>query len=142
MAIKYCVSGCSNPAGQTGVEYACCKVVQQHPFTSLDIVKNIERDTSYTRADIVGVVTALREYIRTALLAGQHVDLKDGVTNLGIVSPNVKSRCFRQTAIQAQGFNPQGYITGAGVKMRPSNEIKTAVRLSASLERVSSDLME
>ena len=139
--MKYKVIGCANPAGQTGVDYACCRAYSQEIIEPKSIFNEMELCTTYTRSDIVGVASALKEYIKQHLLEGKKVDLKDGVTDLGIIAPAMKSRCFRQSAITASDFNPAGYITGAKVEMRPSNDLKREVRLKAKLERVPSTLM-
>jgi hypothetical protein len=142
MPIKYKVSECTNPAGAIGVDYACNRSVQERPMSAIQFVKQIEQDTSYTRADVVGVFTAMAVKIQEYLLAGQHVDLKDGVTNLGILSPGIVGKCFAQSEIAAPDFNPSTYIQGAKIRMRPSNELKNEFNLRAKVQRVPSDLMQ
>ena len=141
MPIKYQVIHCSNPAGDPLVDYACCRAAQENPITAKNFVDKIEQDTSYTRADIVGVMTAMAVKIREHLLAGMHVDLKDGITNLGIIYPGIKSECFPQTAIASPDFNPATYLEGAKINMRPSNELKNEFLLRASTLLVDGDLV-
>ena len=141
MPIKYKVVECSNPAGAAGVDYACDRAVQTHPMTAKQFTEEIDKCTSYTRADVVGVLTAMAEKVKDYLLSGMHVDLKDGVTNLGIIAPAVKSRCFAQSAISAEGFNPASYIQRADIRMLPSTELKSEYELRAKVQRVASDLL-
>ena len=141
MPIKYKIIECANPTGAAGVDYACNRAVQEHPMTAKQFVQQIEQDTSYTRADVVGVVTAMAVKIQEYLLAGQHVDLKDGVTNLGILSPGISSKCYAQNAIFSATFNPASFIKGAKIRLRPSTELKNEFQLRAKVQRVSSDLL-
>ena len=141
MPIKYKVTACINPVGAQGVDYACDRAVQEKPMTAKQFVEQIEQDTSYTRADVVGVVTAMAQKIQEYLLAGQHVDLKDGVTNLGIISPAIKGNCYAQTAIASDDFDPSIYINGAYINMRPSTELTKEFELRAKVQRVKSTLL-
>lgn len=140
MAIKYKVSKCSNPSGAAGVEYASCRVTYEKTKKPLDFVKSIEQDTTYTRADIIGVITAMHVKLLEHLRDGKHVDLKDGITNFGILSPGLKSRCYAQTAIASATFNPLSYIEGVKLNFRPSTELLGDFKLKAKLELVPSDL--
>ena len=141
MPIKYKVVECTNPSGAAGVDYACDRAVQDSPMTAKQFVEQIEQDTSYTRADVIGVVTAMAVKVKEYLLAGQHVDLKDGVTDLGIISPGLIGKCYSQSAIASATFNPASYIEGAKIKMRPSTELKNEFNLRAKVQRVASDLL-
>ena len=141
MAIKYKVTACINPVGAQGVDYACDRAVQERPMTAKQFAKAIEEDTSYTRADVVGVLTAMATKIQEHLLAGMHVDLKDGVTNLGIISPAIKGNCYAQTAIASDDFNPSIYINGTSINFRPSTELVNEFELRAKVQRVKSDLL-
>ena len=141
MAIKYKIVECTNPSGAAGVDYACCRATYEKTKTALDFIKSIEQDTTFTRADIVGVVTAMNVKLVEYLKDGKHVDLKDGITNFGILSPGIKSKCYSQNAIASATFNPASYIEGAKLKFRPSTELMGDFKLKAKLERVSSDLL-
>ena len=141
MPIKYIVTPCSNPAGDPNVDYACNRAAQENPYQAKDFVQMIETDSSYTRADIVGVVTAMAAKLQEYLLAGQHVDLKDGVTDLGIISPAVEGNCFRQDDIADPDFDPAEYIIGAKINMRPSNALKREFELRATTQLVDGNLV-
>ena len=67
MAIKYQVIGCSNPAGEEGVDYACCRAVIPDKVTFVDLAQEVEHATSATKADVVGVLTSFKEFVRKAL---------------------------------------------------------------------------
>lgn len=141
MAIKYKVVKCANPSGAAGVEYACCRATYEKTKKPLDFVKSIEQDTTFTRADIVGVISAMGVKLLEYLKDGKHVDLKDGITNFGIVSPGLKSKCYAQSAISQATFNPLTYIEGVKINFRPSTELTGEFRNKAKLERVPSTLL-
>lgn len=139
MSIKYKVVGCSNPKGAEGVDYACNRAYSEQSLTPVQIVLAIERDTTCTRADIVAVVSAMGMHLREHLLAGQMCDLKDGVTDLGIIEANVKSKCFAQSVIPTDAFDPGTYIKGVGIRWRQSPKLKRAIA-NAKFQNVKSSL--
>lgn len=138
MSLKYKVLPCSNPAGDEGTDYACDRAVNTQVTSFENIADDIVRSSSYSKADVVGVLTAMKEYVRQHLLDGQHVR----IVGLGIISPRIKCRCFPQSAISRADFDPNSYIVGAGIGFRPDAELKKYMRSNVKYERVPSDLME
>ena len=137
MPITYKVVPCTNPAGADGTDYACDRAVKTGDYSFEELSGDIEHSTTATKADVVAVLTAAKEYIKTRLLSGQRIVLDE----LGSLQVKLKSRCFPQSAIAAADFNPGSYIEGAGIKFRPEAELIKQVRASFSVKRVPSDLM-
>ena len=135
--IKYKVTSCSNPAGAEGTDYACCKVAVTDKVTFATLAEEIEHATSATKADVVAVLTSFKEFVRKALLNGQHVNL----AGFGILKPSIKCRCFPQSAIAADDFDPSSYIEGIDVSFRVSSDIKRDRIIKQRYQRVPSDLM-
>ena len=137
MAITYKVVECANPSGAAGVDYACDRAVKTGDYTFKDLAEDIQFSTTVTKADVVAVLTAAKEYIKKGLLAGQRVVLDE----LGALHVALKSRCFAQSAMTAEGFNPASYISGIRVGFRPEAELIKSLRASYTVKRVSSDLL-
>lgn len=137
MAITYKVVECTNPSGAAGVDYACDRAVKTGDYTFKDLAEDIQFSTTVTKADVVAVLTAAKEYIKKGLLAGQRVVLDE----LGALKVGLKSKCFAQTAISSTTFNPASYIEGIKVSFRPESELIKSLRASYSVKRVSSDLL-
>ena len=137
MAIKYQVIGCSNPAGEEGVDYACCRAVIPDKVTFVDLAQEVEHATSATKADVVGVLTSFKEFVRKALLNGQHVNLE----GFGILKPSLKGRCFRQQTMTRADFVPANYIDGVDISFRVNADIKKDRIVKEKYKRLPSDLM-
>jgi predicted histone-like DNA-binding protein len=90
MAIHYKVVECSNPAGAIGVDYAYNRAVKTGDYTFKELAEDIQFATTVTKADVVAVLTAMKEYIKTHLLQGQRVVLDE----LGALKISMKSKCF------------------------------------------------
>jgi len=137
MAIPYKVVGCTNPKGAEGVDYAACRAVNNEVFSTRDIVERIVTKCTFSKADVVAVVTALKEYAKVALLAGQNVVLDD----FGIFYTELKGKCFAQSAIPADTFDPASYIKGVNIRFRPSTLMKDDTLSKFKVKRLPSELM-
>ena len=137
MAITYKVVPCSNPAGAEGTDYAADRAVKTGDYTFKELAEDIQFATTVTKADVVATLTAAKEYIKKGLLAGQRVVLDE----LGALQVGLKSRCFPQSALTADDFDPSTYIDNANIKFRPESELIKYVRASYTVKRVPSDLM-
>ena len=137
MPITYKVSSCSNPAGAEDTDYACDKAVKTGDYSFKELAEDIQFSTTVTKADVVAVLTAAKEYIKKALLAGQRVVLNE----LGAMQASLKSRCFPVSAIAADDFDPSSYIESMNIRFRPEAELIKYCRAAYSVKRVPSDLM-
>jgi predicted histone-like DNA-binding protein len=137
MAITYKVVECVNPSGAIGVDYACDRAVKTGDYSFKELAEEIQFSTTVTKADVVAVLTAAKEYIKKGLLAGQRVVLDE----LGALRVSLKSKCFAQSEIAAEDFNPASYIQGIRVSFRPEADLIKNLRANYSVKRVSSDLM-
>ena len=137
MPITYKVVPCTNPAGADGTDYACDRAVKTGDYSFEELSGDIEHSTTATKADVVAVLTAAKEYIKTRLLSGQRIVLDE----LGALQVSLKSRCFPVSAIAADDFDPSSYIESAGIRFRAEAELIKYVRSMYSVKRVPSDLM-
>ena len=137
MAIPYKVVACTNPAGDEGVDYACNRAVKSGDYDFKALAEDIQFATTVTKADVVAVLTAAKEYIKKGLLAGQRIVLDE----LGALQMNLKGRCFQQSQITRADFEPSAYINGVGIRFRAEADLLKYVRSQYSVKRVASDLM-
>lgn len=137
MPINYKVVECVNPSGAAGVDYACDRAVKTGDYTFKNLAEDIQFSTTVTRADVVAVLTAAKEYIKSHLLEGQRIVLDE----LGALKVTLKSKCFAQSAISSATFNPASYIEGIKVNFRPEADLIKNLRANYSVKRVSSDLL-
>lgn len=137
MPITYKVVECTNPAGAAGTDYACDRAVKTSDYTFAELAGDIEHATTMTTADVVAVLTAAKKYIKQHLLDGQRVVLNE----LGAMKVALKGRCFLQSAITTEGFNPASYIDGIKVSFRPEAALLKSLRADYALKRVPSTLM-
>ena len=137
MAVTYKVVACTNPAGDEGVDYAACRAVKTGDYDFKALAEDIQFATTVTKADVVAVLTAAKEYIKKGLLQGQRIVLDE----LGSLQVSLKSRCFPVSAIAADDFDPSSYIEGANIRFRAEAELIKYVRSMYSVKRVPSDLM-
>lgn len=137
MPIPYKVVGCTNPKGAEGVEYACNRAVNNKTFTTEDITERIINKCTFSKADVVAVVTSLKEYAKIALLAGQNVVLDD----FGILHTELRGKCYAQSVIPSDAFDPASYIKGVNIRFRPSSLMKTETLMRYAVKRLPSELM-
>ena len=137
MPITYQIVGCTNPKGAEGVDYATNRAVKTGDYDFRQLADDIQFATTATKADIVAVLTAAKEFIKTHLLQGQRIVLSE----IGALQANLSSKCFAQTAIGADSFDPSSYIRGVGIRFRADADLLRYVRTNRSLKRVPSALL-
>ena len=137
MAVTYKVVACTNPAGDEGVDYAACRAVKTGDYDFKALTEDIQFATTLTKADVVAVLTAAKEYIKKGLLAGQRIVLNE----IGSLQMNLRGKCFNQSRITSADFDPSAYIKGVGIRFRPEADLLKYVRAEYSVKRVASDLM-
>ena len=137
MPITYQIVGCTNPKGAEGVEYATNRAVKTGDYDFKQLADDIQFATTATKADIVAVLTAAKEFIKTHLLQGQRIVLSE----IGALQANVRSKCFAQSVIPSDSFDPSSFIKGVGIRFRADADLLKYVRTNRSLKRVPSALM-
>ena len=137
MAITYQIVGCTNPKGAEGVDYACNRAVKTGDYDFKSLAEDIQFATTATKADIVAVLTAAKEFIKLHLLQGQRIVLQE----LGAFQANINSKCFAQSVIPADSFDPASYIKGVGIRFRADADLLRYVRTNRQLKRVPSELL-
>lgn len=137
MPITYQIVGCTNPKGAEGVEYATNRAVKTGDYDFKQLADDIQFATTATKADIVAVLTAAKEFIKTHLLQGQRIVL----TEIGALQANLTSKCFAQSVIPSDSFDPSSFIKGVGIRFRADADLLKYVRTNRSLKRVPSSLM-
>ena len=137
MPITYQIVGCTNPKGAEGVEYATNRAKKTGDYDFAQLAEDIQFATTATKADIVAVLTAAKEYIKTHLLQGQRIVLQE----IGALQANLNSKCFAQSVIPSDSFDPASFIKGVGIRFRPDPQLLSYVRTNRRLKRVPSALM-
>jgi predicted histone-like DNA-binding protein len=137
MPITYQIVGCTNPKGAEGVEYATNRAVKTGDYDFKQLADDIQFATTATKADIVAVLTAAKEFIKTHLLQGQRIVLSE----IGALQANLNSKCFAQSVIPSDSFDPSSFIKGVGIRFRADADLLKYVRTNRSLKRVPSALM-
>ena len=137
MPITYHIVGCSNPKGAEGVDYATNRAVKTGDYDFKSLAEDIQFATTVTKADVVAVLTAAKEFIKTHLLQGQRIVLEE----IGALQANLQSKCFAQSVIPAESFDPSSYIKKVGIRFRPEADLLKYVRTNKELKRVPSELL-
>ena len=137
MPITYQIVGCTNPKGAEGIEYATNRAVKTGDYDLKQLADDIQFATTATKADIVAVLTAAKEFIKTHLLQGQRIVLSE----IGALQANLNSKCFAQSVIPSDSFDPSSFIKGVGIRFRADADLLKYVRTNRSLKRVPSALM-
>ena len=137
MPITYQIVGCSNPRGAEGVDYATNRAVKTGDYDFKSLAEDIQFATTVTKADVVAVLTAAKEFIKTHLLQGQRIVLEE----IGALQANLQSKCFAQSVIPAESFDPSSYIKKVGIRFRPEADLLKYVRTNKQLKRVPSELL-
>ncbi|MBO7499670.1 MAG: hypothetical protein J6T64_10870 [Bacteroidaceae bacterium] len=137
MPITYQIVGCSNPRGAEGVDYATNRAVKTGDYDFKSLAEDIQFATTVTKADVVAVLTAAKEFIKTHLLQGQRIVLEE----IGALQANLQSKCFAQSVIPAESFDPSSYIKKVGIRFRPEADLLKYVRTNKTLKRVPSELL-
>lgn len=137
MPVTYKIVGCSNPRGAEGVEYATNRACKTGDYDFKQLAEDIQFATTATKADIVAVLTAAKEFIKTHLLQGQRIVLSE----IGALQVNMKSKCFNQAVIATDSFDPYSYIKSVNIRFRAEADLLKYVRTNKALKRVPSPLM-
>ncbi len=137
MPITYQIVGCTNPRGAEGVDYATNRAVKTGDYDFKSLAEDIQFATTVTKADVVAVLTAAKEFIKTHLLQGQRIVLEE----IGALQANLQSKCFAQSVIPAESFDPSSYIKKVGIRFRPEADLLKYVRTNRTLKRVPSELL-
>ena len=137
MPITYQIVGCANPRGAEGVDYATNRAVKTGDYDFKSLTEDIQFATTATKADIVAVLTAAKEFIKTHLLQGQRIVLNE----IGALQANLRSKCYAQSVIPLDAFDPSTYIKGVGIRFRPEADLLKYVRTNRQLKRVPSELL-
>lgn len=137
MPITYKIVGCTNPRGAEGVDYATNRATKTGDYDFKNLAEDIQFATTCTKADIVAVLTAAKEFIKTHLLEGQRVVLSE----IGALQANITSKCFAQSVIPLDAFDPSSYIKQVGIRFRPEADLLKYIRTHKQLKRVPSELL-
>lgn len=137
MAINYQIVGCSNPRGAEGVDYATNRAKKSGDYDFKALAEDIQVATTVTKADVVAVLTAMKEELKSHLLLGQRCVLDE----LGSLQANLSSKCFAQSVIPLEAFDPASYIKKVGIRFRPEAELLRYIRANKVLRRVPSELL-
>jgi hypothetical protein len=137
MPVTYQVVGCTNPKGAEGVEYATNRAVKTGDYDFKQLADDIQFATTATKADIVAVLTAAKEFIKSHLLQGQRIVLAE----LGALQVNLSSKCFAQSVIPSDSFDPYSFIKGVGIRFRAEPDLLKYIRTNRTLKRVPSSLL-
>ncbi len=137
MAINYKVSKCKNPKGVEGTEYFSNKASKTSDYSFEDLATDIAHSTTCTKADALAVLASIKPFIKNALLAGRRVVLND----LGSFVIGIRSKCFTQETMDAEGFIPATMIKGYAVHFRPESALKKEIALGIQYKRISSEAM-
>ena len=137
MPITYQIVGCTNPKGAEGVEYATNRATKTGDYDFAQLAEDIQFATTATKADIVAVLTAAKEFIKTHLLQGQRIVLSE----IGALQANISSKCFAQSVISTDSFEPSSYIKKVNIRFRPEADLLKYVRMNRQLKRVPSELL-
>jgi predicted histone-like DNA-binding protein len=138
MPITYQIIKCTNPKGSEGVEYATNRAKKTGDYDFKLLADDIQLATTATKADIVAVLTAMKEFVKSHLLQGQRIILDE----LGTLQAKINSKCFAQSVIGTDSFDPSSYIKKVGIRFHPDVELMKHIRMFKSLKRVPSDLMD
>ena len=137
MPITYQIVGCTNPRGVEGVEYATNRAVKTGDYDFKSLAEDIQFATTATKADIIAVLTAAKEFIKQHLLQGQRIVLEE----IGALQANLSSKCFAKSAMGADTFDPASFIKRVGIRFRPEADMLKYVRTHKVLKRVPSELL-
>lgn len=137
MPITYQIVGCTNPKGAEGVEYATNRATKTGDYTFKELADDIQFATTVTRPDVVAVLAATKEYLKKHLLQGQRIVLDE----IGALQANISSKCFAQSVITSDSFDPYSYIKKVGIRFRADAELLKYIRTNRVIKRVPSQLL-
>mgnify|MGYP003341642239 FL=1 len=137
MAINYKITACSNPAGDEGVDYACCRETKSGMLMLNDLAEDISHATTITPTDVRHIIEDFIYALKRHVNNGESVVLEE----LGTFTTRLRSRCFKQSAMTSATFAPASYIDGTKTSFRASADFKKYVREYATYKRLPSELM-
>lgn len=137
MSVYYKVLPCVNPAGAEGTDYAACRETKSGVIELSELAEEINNATSVTISDVKGIIAAFQTQVNRHIKNGNPVLLDE----LGTFRAKIKSRCFPQSAISADDFNPSSYIERCDLRFTATVELRRHVKEFARFKRVPSDLM-
>ena len=137
MAINYKIIACVNPKGAEGVDYACNSRTKTGNYDMETLVEDLNEATSVTKGDVMGILKAYLTEISRMVRNGNTVEME----GLGTFRARLRSKCFAQSVISSDTFNPKSYIRGAGIRFNPAPSLKAYVRDRVSYRRVPSELL-
>lgn len=138
LKLNYQVRPCVNPNGETGVDYAANATVKTDDYSFDDLCDNIQFACTMTKSDVKALLVSALNFIRQDLLNGERVLLE----NLGSFQVHLRSKCYKQSLIGTDGFDPADYISGIRVHYRPDKDLTRHLRESVSFQRIPSELMD
>ena len=137
MAINYQIITCANPKGAEGVDYACNSRTKTGDYTTEQLIDDLNEATSVTKGDVMGILKAYLTEIARMVRNGNTVEME----GLGTFRARLSSKCFAQSVIPSEGFDPSSYIRSAGIRFNASPELKAYIRTRATYRRVPSELL-
>ena len=149
MSIHYQVRTSVNPNGQTGVDYASNFAVKSGDSDFKSLAERISLTTSVTAGDAYGVLLMASELIQHELLQGKRVVFGD----LGAFQLKLPSKCYKQSLIGTDSFDPSTYFRKLSTKLhgsvyrtrvlfRPEASLLRYLRQRYTLHRIPSELMD
>lgn len=126
MAIKYDMYVTPNPTDEEVETTYYAKVIHRDTITTGELAKKIERESSLTDGDIMGVLTSLSYHLADCLLQGDRVHIEGvGFFQLSVTAPTI-----------ADPDKMRGdYIRVRTIKFLPEKKLKTALT-GVTFERV------
>ena len=137
MSIFYKIVPCVNPAGAEGTDYAACRETKSGVIELAELAEEINNATSVTISDVKGIIAAFQTQVNRHIKNGNPVLLDE----LGTFRAKIKSRCFKQSVISRDEFNPSSYIDRCDLRFTATADLRRQIREFARFKRVPSDLM-
>ena len=129
---KYIMAPMSNRKTTEGNVPYCPRVLIEHRTNSEEIAQMLSKYTSFTKGDILGVISALGEVIASELVAGHAVYL-DGI---GRFSPSLKLKDGVEPEQEhKEGHRNANSIEFHSINFRPSKELVNICNVKGELTR-------
>ena len=129
---KYIMAPMSNRKTAEGNVPSYPRVLIEHRTNSEEIAQMLSKYTSFTKGDILGVISALGEVIASELVAG-HVVYLDGI---GRFSPSLKLKDGVEPEQEhKEGHRNANSIEFHSINFRPSKELVNMCNVKGELTR-------
>ena len=129
---KYIMAPMSNRKTAEGNVPSYPRVLIEHRTNSEEIAQMLSKYTSFTKGDILGVISALGEVIASELVAG-HVVYLDGI---GRFSPSLKLKDGVEPEQEhKEGHRNANSIEFHSINFRPSKELVNICNVKGELTR-------